>query len=121
MLERLNLYELSLRGLFLLIQMLTNKMLRTNQTNQITKTQPVPNPISYFLHKEPENVHKFEVISNHFLELVAPFMVIMPFRFLRQVGGILQIVFQVEKSQKSIYFKMVVNYCFTKGGLNNKW
>ena len=47
------------------------------------------------MHKEPEFMHKFEVLSNHFLELVAPIFLILPFRPLRIFGGVLQLVFQV--------------------------
>ncbi len=59
------------------------------------ETQPVPNPLSYFMHKEPELVHKFEVLSNHFIELIAPFLILLPFRPLRIIGGLIQILFQV--------------------------
>lgn len=62
------------------------------------ETQPVPNPISYYMHQEPEIFHKFEVLVNHFVELVAPlFMVIPYFRKLTIIGGVIQIVFQVKK------------------------
>ncbi|CAH1273339.1 LMF1 [Branchiostoma lanceolatum] len=58
------------------------------------QTQPVPNPISYYLHQTPENMHKFETLSNHFVELVAPWFIFLtrPFRF---TCGFLQILFQV--------------------------
>jgi hypothetical protein len=59
------------------------------------ETQPVPNPISYFMHQEPEFFHKFEVMVNHFIELVAPCFILFPLRRVCLIGGILQIVFQV--------------------------
>ncbi|GFR69257.1 lipase maturation factor [Elysia marginata] len=59
------------------------------------ETQPVPNPVSYYLHQSPEAMHKFEVLSNHFIELVAPFLLLLPHRGLCMLGGALQIVFQV--------------------------
>lgn len=59
------------------------------------ETQPVPNPVSYFLHQSPEPIHKFEVLSNHFIELVAPFLLLLPHRGLCMLGGALQIFFQV--------------------------
>ncbi len=59
------------------------------------KTQPVPNPISYYMHKEPAIFHKFEVLVNHFVELIAPVFCIIPIRPVRIAGGIIQIVFQV--------------------------
>ena len=59
------------------------------------ETQPVPNPLSYFMHNEPEFFHKFEVLVNHFVELIAPFLILMPFRPMRIAGGAIQILFQV--------------------------
>jgi len=58
------------------------------------QTQPVPNPISYFLHQSPEIIHMTETLGNHFIELVAPFFMLLtrPFRI---AGGIIQIAFQV--------------------------
>ena len=58
------------------------------------QTQPVPNPMSYYMHQEPEFMHKFETLSNHFIELVAPFFLIYP-RRLVMIGGGIQILFQV--------------------------
>lgn len=58
------------------------------------ETQPVPNPISYYMHQSPEIFHKFETLSNHFVELVAPFLLFLP-RPLRIIGGAIQILFQV--------------------------
>ncbi|KAJ8317346.1 hypothetical protein KUTeg_005250 [Tegillarca granosa] len=58
------------------------------------ETQPVPNPISYYMHQSPEIFHKFETLTNHFVELVAPFLLVFP-RRLRMVGGAIQILFQV--------------------------
>ncbi|XP_070580075.1 lipase maturation factor 1-like [Ptychodera flava] len=59
------------------------------------QTQPVPNPISYYMHQEPEFFHKFETLSNHFIELVAPFLLVIPWRPAIMTGGFLQILFQV--------------------------
>ena len=52
---------------------------------------------SYYLHQSPLAVHKFETLSNHFIELVAPILLLLPDRFrkLRIIGGIIQIVFQL--------------------------
>ncbi|XP_048575813.1 lipase maturation factor 1 isoform X2 [Nematostella vectensis] len=58
------------------------------------ETQPVPNPISYYMHHSPELFHKFETLVNHFVELVAPFLLFLP-RPLRIWGGLIQIAFQV--------------------------
>ncbi len=43
----------------------------------------------------PKWWHRFEVWSNHFVELVAPFLLLMPFRQLRVAGGLIQIMFQI--------------------------
>ncbi|KAJ7340273.1 Lipase maturation factor 1 [Desmophyllum pertusum] len=58
------------------------------------ETQPVPNPMRYFMHQSPEIFHKFETLMNHFVELVVPFFILLtrPFRIW---CGILQILFQV--------------------------
>ena len=62
----------------------------------ILQTQPVPNPAAYFMHKSPEIVHQLETLSNHFVELIAPFLLILN-RRLRIIGGCIQILFQVRK------------------------
>jgi len=59
------------------------------------ETQPIPNPISYYLHQNPIIFHKFEVIINHFIELIVPFLCFGPWRFIRHIGGTLQICFQI--------------------------
>ena len=58
------------------------------------ETQLVPNPIAYYMHQSPDFFHKFEVMVNHFVELVAPFLLSLPRPF-RIIGGIIQIKFQV--------------------------
>ncbi|XP_063068352.1 lipase maturation factor 1 [Engraulis encrasicolus] len=58
------------------------------------ETQPVPNPLSYYLHRSPWWFHRFEVLSNHFIELIAPFFTFMG-RRMCMVNGTLQILFQV--------------------------
>ncbi|KAM5198284.1 lipase maturation factor 1 isoform 4-T4 [Hipposideros larvatus] len=58
------------------------------------ETQPVPNPVAYFLHRSPWWVHRFETLSNHFLELVVPFFVFLG-RRMCVLHGALQILFQV--------------------------
>ncbi|XP_066239103.1 lipase maturation factor 1 isoform X2 [Saccopteryx leptura] len=56
-------------------------------------TQPVPNPMAYFLHQSPWWVHRFETLSNHFLELVVPFFIFLG-RRMCLLHGALQILFQ---------------------------
>uniref|UniRef100_A0ABI7W8I7 Lipase maturation factor n=2 Tax=Felis catus TaxID=9685 RepID=A0ABI7W8I7_FELCA len=58
------------------------------------ETQPVPNPMAYLLHQSPWWAHRFETLSNHFLELVVPFFIFLG-RRLCILHGALQILFQV--------------------------
>ncbi|KAL7857240.1 hypothetical protein SRHO_G00161390 [Serrasalmus rhombeus] len=58
------------------------------------ETQPVPNPISYYLHHSPRWFHCFETLSNHFIELIVPFFTFMG-RRMCMINGALQILFQV--------------------------
>lgn len=58
------------------------------------QTQPVPNPLSPILHATAPSFHYFETAGNHFIELVAPWLLVMP-RSFRIVGGVLQVLFQM--------------------------
>uniref|UniRef100_A0A8C5HCM9 Lipase maturation factor n=1 Tax=Gouania willdenowi TaxID=441366 RepID=A0A8C5HCM9_GOUWI len=58
------------------------------------ETQPVPNPMSYYMHRSPWWFHRFETLSNHFIELIAPFFTFMG-RRMCMINGALQILFQV--------------------------
>ena len=60
------------------------------------ETQPVPNSLSKYFHSTPRAFHKFEVLTNHFVELVAPWLIIIPGlpRTWRIAGGLIQIIFQ---------------------------
>jgi hypothetical protein len=42
------------------------------------ETQPMPNPWSWYFHWQPEWIHKFGVLFNHFAELVVPFAYFAP-------------------------------------------
>ncbi|CAH6786605.1 Lmf1 [Phodopus roborovskii] len=57
-------------------------------------TQPVPNPMAYYLHRSPWWFHRFETLSNHFLELLVPFFLFLG-RRMCLIHGVLQILFQV--------------------------
>ncbi|CAM9322641.1 unnamed protein product, partial [Hapterophycus canaliculatus] len=59
------------------------------------ETQPLPNPISYFLHQAPEKLHRFETIVNHVVELGASWLLLSPVRALCMLGGLLQTGFQL--------------------------
>ena len=58
------------------------------------ETQPIPNPVSWFLHHSPELFHKAGVIFNHLVELIAPWLLFGP-RRIRHTGALLIIAFQV--------------------------
>ena len=60
------------------------------------ETQPVPNPFSKYFHAAGKTWHKFEVLSNHFVELIAPWLLIIPGlpRRVRIAGGLIQLIFQ---------------------------
>ncbi|XP_068161515.1 lipase maturation factor 1 [Antennarius striatus] len=58
------------------------------------ETQPVPNPMSYYMHRAPCWFHRFETLSNHFIELVLPFATFLG-RRMCMVNGAIQILFQV--------------------------
>lgn len=57
------------------------------------ETQPIPNPLSWWLHFRPHWFHKFGVLWNHFIELVVPWFAFGP-RPVRHVAGVLLISFQ---------------------------
>uniref|UniRef100_A0A8D2MAP4 Lipase maturation factor n=1 Tax=Zonotrichia albicollis TaxID=44394 RepID=A0A8D2MAP4_ZONAL len=61
------------------------------------ETQPVPNPISYFMHRSPWWFHRFETLVNHFIELLVPFLLLLGRRMVI-LHGLLQILFQVSCS-----------------------
>jgi len=58
------------------------------------ETQPLPNPLSWYLHQLPVAFHKLEVLSNHFVELIVPWLLFAP-RRLRHVSGLFLVGFQV--------------------------
>src|SRR6266516_3547776 len=58
------------------------------------ETQPIPNPISRYLHFAPLGFHKFETAWNHFIELIVPWFSFGP-RHARHVAGILLVSFQI--------------------------
>ncbi len=60
------------------------------------------------MHQEPEEIHKLEVLANHFFELVTPILVLFPNRRFRMLGGFLQIIFQVCHLHFSIAFFSLV-------------
>ncbi len=57
------------------------------------QTQPIPNPLSRYLHFAPRWFHQAGVLFNHAVELVAPCFAFGP-RRARQVAGALFVLFQ---------------------------
>src|SRR5881394_3573851 len=58
------------------------------------ETQPIPSPISRYLHFAPHWFHNVETAWNHFIELVVPWFSFAP-RTARHVAGVLLITFQM--------------------------
>ena len=58
------------------------------------ETQPIPNPISRYLHFAPHWFHKFETAWNHFVELIVPWFSFGP-RTARHIAGVLLVTFQI--------------------------
>ena len=58
------------------------------------QTQPIPNPISRYLHFAPRWFHNFEVLWNHFVELIVPWFSFGP-RTARHIAGVLLVTFQI--------------------------
>ncbi|HEY3218537.1 MAG TPA: lipase maturation factor family protein [Candidatus Limnocylindria bacterium] len=42
------------------------------------ETQPMPNPLSWYFHHLPKRFHRFEVLGNHFAQLVVPVFLFAP-------------------------------------------
>jgi hypothetical protein len=58
------------------------------------ETQPIPNPISRYLHFAPHWFHNIETAWNHFVELVVPWFSFGP-RLARHIAGVLLVTFQI--------------------------
>ena len=58
------------------------------------ETQPIPNPISWYLHQCPVWLHKLGALFNHFVELIAPWLILRS-RRLRYAGGLFIVGFQI--------------------------
>jgi hypothetical protein len=42
------------------------------------ETQPMPNPVSWLVHKIPRPLHRIEVVGNHVAQLIVPFGLFLP-------------------------------------------
>ena len=58
------------------------------------ETQPLPNPLSWYIHMMPGWFHKCGVLVNHFVELVVPWFYFFGRRF-RSLAGLITIIFQL--------------------------
>jgi Lipase maturation factor len=58
------------------------------------ETQPIPNPISRYLHFAPQWFHQMETLWNHVVELIVPWFSFGP-RTARHIAGSLMVLFQV--------------------------
>lgn len=58
------------------------------------KTQPMPNPLSWYFHHAPKWLHKFAVIVNHVTELIVPFGYFFK-GSIAAFAGIITIIFQL--------------------------
>jgi hypothetical protein len=58
------------------------------------ETQPIPNPLSWWLHFRPHWFHKFGAAWNHFIELLVPWFAFSP-PLARHIVGALLVSFQI--------------------------
>jgi hypothetical protein len=58
------------------------------------ETQPIPNPVSWYLAKSPLWLSKAGVLFNHLAELIAPFGYLVPVANVRRVAGVITVLFQ---------------------------
>lgn len=56
------------------------------------ETQPMPNPLSWYFHWQPEWFHKLCVLFNHFAELVVPFAYFAPMP-ISAIAGLITLFF----------------------------
>ena len=57
------------------------------------ETQPVPNPLSFYIHHLPNWILESGVLFNHFVELVVPFFLLGPSK-IRNSAALVMVVFQ---------------------------
>jgi hypothetical protein len=59
------------------------------------ETQPIPNPISWFLASSPLWLNKLGVLFNHLAELIAPFGALIPIALVTRTAGVTMVLFQL--------------------------
>src|SRR5437764_1489166 len=58
------------------------------------ETQPLPNPTSWFFHRQPKIAHRFAVLFSHFVQVVVPFGLFAPQPY-ASIAGALTIFHQL--------------------------
>jgi hypothetical protein len=59
------------------------------------ETQPIPNPLSRWFHFLPHWTLQLGVLFNHLAELIAPWLVLFPWRRARHIAGTIIVLFQL--------------------------
>jgi len=57
------------------------------------ETQPIPNPLSWYFHWLPREIHKASVLFNHFVELIVPFAYFIPISLIAAAAGLFTLLF----------------------------
>jgi hypothetical protein len=58
------------------------------------ETQPLPNPTSWFFHRQPKFLHRFAVLFSHFVQVIVPFGLFAPQPY-ASIAGALTIFHQL--------------------------
>jgi len=53
------------------------------------ETQPLPNPTSWFFHRQPKFMHRFAVLFSHFVQVIVPFGLFAPQPFASIAGALI--------------------------------
>ena len=91
------------------------------------ETQPLPNPVSWYLAKSPLWLSKAGVLFNHLAELIAPFGYVVPLANVRRAAGVITVLFQgsiiVSGNLSWLnWLTIVVAFsCFDDGMLSKIW
>src|SRR6266571_8184485 len=55
------------------------------------ETQPMPNPLSWYFHRLPKPLHRFEVLGSHFAQLIAPVLLFAPQPIATVAGAVMAV------------------------------
>jgi hypothetical protein len=85
------------------------------------ETQPMPNPFSWYFHWFPRPFHRFEVLFNHFTELVVPFGYFAAWR-IAGVAGLITIGFHLWlMASGNFSFLGLLTMVLALSTLNDRW